>query len=268
MLSVRVGHQDREDRPRRRRPGPRGRGSRPRRARSACSTDDQVLELARLAMAVEEHYGTPQDIEWAMADGKTWLVQSRPITTLHAAPSRRATPTAAEHKVLRPWPGGVDRPRQRCRAGPDGPLPARPAAAGRGAGRADDQSRLDVRHPAGRCAGDRRRRDDLPRGDRVPRAGRALRRGHPERHHHPARRRAGHRRRRPSGRSSRARSPTQDVRPGGRPPAVAGGAVPRRRHRHPALRQPGLRRARGGGGGDARRRRRPARGPSSWSPTR
>jgi pyruvate,water dikinase len=46
--------------------------------------DDQVLALARLAISVEEHYGSPQDMEWAMAHGKTWLVQSRPITTLHS----------------------------------------------------------------------------------------------------------------------------------------------------------------------------------------
>jgi pyruvate, water dikinase len=42
-----------------------------------------VLELARLAMRVEEHYGRPQDLEWAIdATGKTYLVQTRPITTL------------------------------------------------------------------------------------------------------------------------------------------------------------------------------------------
>jgi pyruvate,water dikinase len=46
--------------------------------------DGRVLELARLALAVEEHYGSPQDIEWAVADASTWLVQSRPITTLAA----------------------------------------------------------------------------------------------------------------------------------------------------------------------------------------
>jgi pyruvate,water dikinase len=46
-------------------------------------TDDETIELARLALRVEEHYGSPQDMEWAIADGRTWLVQSRPITTLH-----------------------------------------------------------------------------------------------------------------------------------------------------------------------------------------
>jgi len=43
-------------------------------------TDDQALDLAQLAIRVEAHYGTPQDIEWAIADGNIFLVQSRPIT--------------------------------------------------------------------------------------------------------------------------------------------------------------------------------------------
>ena len=45
---------------------------------------DTVVDLARLGLRVEEHYGSPQDVEWALADGQMWLVQSRPITTLVA----------------------------------------------------------------------------------------------------------------------------------------------------------------------------------------
>jgi pyruvate,water dikinase len=44
--------------------------------------DEQLLALARLATRVEEHYGAPQDTEWAIEDGEIFLVQSRPITTL------------------------------------------------------------------------------------------------------------------------------------------------------------------------------------------
>lgn len=53
-------------------------------------TDAQVVGLARLALNVETHYGEPQDVEWAIADGIVYLVQSRPITTLAdvAAPKR------------------------------------------------------------------------------------------------------------------------------------------------------------------------------------
>ncbi|MFG1942850.1 PEP/pyruvate-binding domain-containing protein [Nonomuraea sp. NPDC048826] len=55
-----------------------------------CLTDDQVRALAALGARVEEHYGAPQDTEWAIdADGELWLTQSRPITTLHPLPEPR-----------------------------------------------------------------------------------------------------------------------------------------------------------------------------------
>ncbi|HUY23496.1 MAG TPA: phosphoenolpyruvate synthase [Acidimicrobiales bacterium] len=59
-------------------------------------TDEEVLGLARLGLAVEAHYGTPQDVEWAIAGGNTYLVQSRPITTLADRPPRDVpSPTGA-----------------------------------------------------------------------------------------------------------------------------------------------------------------------------
>jgi pyruvate,water dikinase len=51
-------------------------------ARRRVLTDDEVLALAALGLRIAEHYGEPQDVEWAIADGRTWIVQSRPITTL------------------------------------------------------------------------------------------------------------------------------------------------------------------------------------------
>lgn len=48
-----------------------------------------VLELARLAIRVEDHYGRPQDLEWAIDHtGTAYLVQTRPITTLPPEPAR------------------------------------------------------------------------------------------------------------------------------------------------------------------------------------
>lgn len=44
--------------------------------------DAQVLEVASLGLRIEQHYGSPQDVEWALADAKMYIVQSRPITTL------------------------------------------------------------------------------------------------------------------------------------------------------------------------------------------
>ncbi len=48
--------------------------------------DDEVLQLARWAVEIEDHYGTPQDIEWAKdgATGELFIVQARP-ETVHAA---------------------------------------------------------------------------------------------------------------------------------------------------------------------------------------
>jgi pyruvate,water dikinase len=44
--------------------------------------ENEVVELAKLGMRITAHYGTPQDIEWARYNGKFYIVQARPITTL------------------------------------------------------------------------------------------------------------------------------------------------------------------------------------------
>jgi pyruvate,water dikinase len=41
-----------------------------------------VLRVADLARSAERHFGVPQDIEWTLGDGRLYLLQSRPITTL------------------------------------------------------------------------------------------------------------------------------------------------------------------------------------------
>ncbi|MCU1549384.1 MAG: phosphoenolpyruvate synthase [Arthrobacter sp.] len=55
---------------------------------SAPSLDDlQLAALERLGRRAELHFGSPQDIEWAIGgDGALWLTQSRPITTLYPPP--------------------------------------------------------------------------------------------------------------------------------------------------------------------------------------
>ncbi len=45
-------------------------------------SDKEILELAKLVKKIEDHYGLPQDIEWAQENGKFYITQSRPITTL------------------------------------------------------------------------------------------------------------------------------------------------------------------------------------------
>lgn len=45
-------------------------------------TDDEVVTLAHYALAIEEHYAAPMDIEWAKdgGDGNLYIVQARPET--------------------------------------------------------------------------------------------------------------------------------------------------------------------------------------------
>lgn len=45
-------------------------------------TEEQIKELSELIIKIENHYNLPQDIEWAYENGKFYIVQSRPITTL------------------------------------------------------------------------------------------------------------------------------------------------------------------------------------------
>jgi len=47
-----------------------------------CLSDEDVIELARFALRIEEHYQRPMDIEWAKdgADGKLYILQARPET--------------------------------------------------------------------------------------------------------------------------------------------------------------------------------------------
>ncbi|KKS61553.1 MAG: Phosphoenolpyruvate synthase [Candidatus Collierbacteria bacterium GW2011_GWD2_42_50] len=45
-------------------------------------TDEEVIELAKLSMKIHQHYFFPQDSEFAVENGKVYLVQTRPITTL------------------------------------------------------------------------------------------------------------------------------------------------------------------------------------------
>ncbi|MEQ1556443.1 MAG: PEP-utilizing enzyme, partial [Gallionella sp.] len=45
-------------------------------------SDAEVLDLAKQAMAIEQHYGRPMDIEWGKdgVDGKLYILQARPET--------------------------------------------------------------------------------------------------------------------------------------------------------------------------------------------
>jgi len=50
----------------------------------SCLDEGQLRELADLISSVEKAFRFPQDIEWGYADGRFYLLQSRPVTTLPA----------------------------------------------------------------------------------------------------------------------------------------------------------------------------------------
>ncbi len=68
-----------------------------------CLDDKQALAVFAMGQKVEQHYGSPQDIEWAISDGKLYLLQSRPITTLNKANERQPEISAAQKAVLNNW---------------------------------------------------------------------------------------------------------------------------------------------------------------------
>ena len=49
---------------------------------SFCIGDDDIIELARMAVTIEKHYDRPMDIEWGKDgnDGKLYILQARPET--------------------------------------------------------------------------------------------------------------------------------------------------------------------------------------------
>jgi pyruvate,water dikinase len=69
---------------------------------------DTVVDLAKLGLRVERHYGSPQDVEWALADGQMWLLQSRPITTLAKKVGLAASDTSADGDTEPPRPDDAD----------------------------------------------------------------------------------------------------------------------------------------------------------------
>jgi pyruvate, water dikinase len=85
--------------------------------RSPCLTDDEARALAQVGRSVEEHYGVPQDIEWALLgdspgcpalhadhEDRIMLLQSRPETVWAArehAPIATAAPRASDHVLAR-----------------------------------------------------------------------------------------------------------------------------------------------------------------------
>jgi pyruvate,water dikinase len=66
-----------------------------------CLTPSQLDELATLLVAIEKHYGAPQDVEWCHDGRAFWVVQSRPVTA-EAAPTGETEWTRANFAEVFP----------------------------------------------------------------------------------------------------------------------------------------------------------------------
>jgi pyruvate,water dikinase len=84
-------------------------------------TPDRLRDLAKIALEIESHYGRPQDIEWAIAGGKIWIVQSRALVGVERGPGGRRERCASWRIHAR----GASCRRGKCWS------PARPSPTGR-----------------------------------------------------------------------------------------------------------------------------------------
>ncbi|MBP2411889.1 pyruvate,water dikinase [Arthrobacter stackebrandtii] len=72
--------------------------------------ESALLRLAEVCSRIEQHFGGPQDIEWAMAGDRLWIVQARPLTAVPPAPvevnplRKLMTGIIAELLPVRPYP--------------------------------------------------------------------------------------------------------------------------------------------------------------------
>jgi len=62
--------------------------------------EKQIKELARLGKKLEEHYGKPQDIEWAVEKEEVFIVQTRAVTTFKAHTIERPDIADETGKIL------------------------------------------------------------------------------------------------------------------------------------------------------------------------
>jgi phosphohistidine swiveling domain-containing protein len=73
--------------------------------------ESEAREIAKLARDCAGYFGRPQDIEWAIdANGKLWLLQSRPITTLATLPDPDDTHRVWDNSNIAESYGGVTTP--------------------------------------------------------------------------------------------------------------------------------------------------------------
>ena len=64
-------------------------------------SDKEIKELARLGKKIHRHYFFPQDVEWAMAGRKIFILQTRPVTTIKEVKKKKEKkPEEIKRKVI------------------------------------------------------------------------------------------------------------------------------------------------------------------------
>jgi len=65
--------------------------------------EKEIIELSKLIIKIEDHYGFPVDIEWAKEKGEFYITQSRPITTLDKDIKSKKAPVIFDKFLSRPY---------------------------------------------------------------------------------------------------------------------------------------------------------------------
>jgi len=63
-------------------------------------SDDEVAKLAKYGKIAENHYGVPQDVEWAIVGSTIYILQSRPITTIRSGKAEKSLPEAGTQEII------------------------------------------------------------------------------------------------------------------------------------------------------------------------
>ncbi|MDQ3239164.1 MAG: phosphoenolpyruvate synthase [bacterium] len=62
--------------------------------------DESIPALAELSRKLEQHYGKPQDSEWALENGVVYIVQTRPITTVNSVNKTKSEELSADELTI------------------------------------------------------------------------------------------------------------------------------------------------------------------------
>ena len=71
----------------------------PERRHISSLAQNEVRELCRIALIVEDILGVSQDIEWAIVEGKSFVLQARPLTTIDPTDAREREDDEDKHEI-------------------------------------------------------------------------------------------------------------------------------------------------------------------------